>query len=277
MQNDRDISQRVIDDFGNEWEKYDQSGLSEAELGEYFEAYFHIFPKERLTDSSVGADFGGGTGRWSKYVAPQVARLHFVEPSKAMAVARRKLASFANVVFHQTTIEECPIEDGSLDFAYSLGVLHHIPDTQNAMNLCTAKLKPGAPFLVYLYYVFEDKSRSFKLIWKISDLIRGFICRQSEKTKIRLTTTIAALVYFPLARTCKFLSALGLNTGSIPLSFYRDASFYTMRTDARDRFGTTLEKRYSREDITRMMETAGLTSITISELAPYWCAVGIRR
>ena len=49
-----------------------------------------------------------------------------------------------------------------------------------------------------------------------------------------------------------------------------------MRTDSRDRFGTPLEQRFSRQEIQVMMEAAGLGEVRFSERAPYWCAVGIK-
>ena len=63
----------------------------------------------------------------------------------------------------------------------------------------------------------------------------------------------------------------------LPLSAYRHLSFYTMRTDALDRFGTRLEQRFTRVEITAMMEQAGLEDIRFSEAIPYWCAVGKRK
>lgn len=69
----------------------------------------------------------------------------------------------------------------------------------------------------------------------------------------------------------------GFNVNNIPLSAYRKLSFYTMRTDALDRFGTRLEKRFSREQIKAMMEKAGLERVKFSENIPFWCAVGYRR
>lgn len=63
---------------------------------------------------------------------------------------------------------------------------------------------------------------------------------------------------------------------TLPLGFYRHLSFYTMRTDALDRFGTRLEQRFTRKQIQSMMESAGLINIRFSDDAPYWCAVGIR-
>ena len=69
---------------------------------------------------------------------------------------------------------------------------------------------------------------------------------------------------------------LGFNVDTIPLSSYRRASFYTMRTDALDRFGTRLEKRFTADQIEAMMRDAGLERIAFAPSMPYWCAVGIK-
>jgi hypothetical protein len=95
--------------------------------------------------------------------------------------------------------------------------------------------------------------------------------------KLLVTDVIAAIVYWPLARLSKVLERIGLPIGSVPLSYYRQHNFYTMRTDARDRFGTPLEQRYTRAEIAVMMETAGLTNVRFSEKAPFWCAVGVKQ
>jgi hypothetical protein len=84
-------------------------------------------------------------------------------------------------------------------------------------------------------------------------------------------------VYFPLARTAKVLERAGLDVSLVPLSAYRDRSFYTMRTDALDRFGTRLEQRFTRAEMRQMMEDAGLTDVRFHDGVPFWCAVGIKR
>jgi len=43
-----------------------------------------------------------------------------------------------------------------------------------------------------------------------------------------------------------------------------------MRTDALDRFGTRLEKRYTKEGIATMLEAAGLEDVQFSNSDPYW-------
>jgi len=84
-------------------------------------------------------------------------------------------------------------------------------------------------------------------------------------------------VYLPLATLSRLMERLGMKVLSVPLSYYRNHSFYTMRTDARDRFGTPLEQRFTRKQITDMMESAGLVNVRFSDAAPYWCAVGVKK
>ena len=69
----------------------------------------------------------------------------------------------------------------------------------------------------------------------------------------------------------------GLQVDLIPLSFYRNRSFYVMRTDALDRFGTRLEKRFTRSQIQQMMESVGLENVRFHDGPPYWCALGFKK
>ena len=87
---------------------------------------------------------------------------------------------------------------------------------------------------------------------------------------------IALLIYFPLAKLSYILDKTGVRVKSIPLSFYRNSSFYTMRTDSLDRFGTPLEKRFTKEEIRIMMKKAGFVKITFLEGEPYWVCLGYK-
>jgi hypothetical protein len=89
-----------------------------------------------------------------------------------------------------------------------------------------------------------------------------------------VSQAIAAGVYLPLARGAAIAERMGLNVSNVPLSVYRRRSFYVMRTDALDRFGTRLEQRFTKEQIRAMMEAAGLSRVRFGDAPPYWCAVG---
>jgi SAM-dependent methyltransferase len=248
--------------------------LPSEELETRFWQYFGLFPFQELSQGE-GFDLGCGSGRWSALVAPRVGKLHCVDPAgDALNVARRALKDHPNVDFHEADAHNIPLPDESQDFGYSLGVLHHIPDPEAAMAKCVQKLKPGAPFLVYLYYNFENRPGWFKAAWKASDIARQALSRAPFGLKKLVTSGIAATVYYPLARAALLLERAGKNVNSIPLSPYREWSFYSMRTDALDRFGTRLEHRFSRADIRAMMERCGLSNIQFSDEVPYWVAIG---
>ena len=274
---DSNVDWKTVDGFGREWSTFDQTELSEEEARFGFEQYFAPFPWDALPADAEGFDLGCGSGRWAALVAPRVSRLHCIDPAEAaLDVCRRRLAGRSNVAFHLATSDAIPLGDGSQDFGYSLGVLHHIPDTAQAMADAVRKLKPGAPFLVYLYYDFENRPAWFRALWKTSELGRALISRLPFAARKAVTTAIAAGVYWPLSRTARVLEKAGANVSNIPLSAYRDRSFYTLRTDALDRFGTRLEQRFSREDIRAMMEAAGLVDVVFSDSEPYWVACGTR-
>lgn len=277
----RNVDERVAKGFGDEWSTFRQSEreLTPEQRHAIFENYFSIFPWELLpADGGTGLDAGCGSGRWSMGVAPRVKHLHALDASAdALAVARQNLSRFGNVTFHHASVGDIPLPDGSLDFAFSLGVLHHVPDTQGAIDAIASRLKPGAPFLIYLYYAFDNRPAWFRTVWRISDIARQLISRLPHPLRLAISQIIAAAVYWPLTRVALLAERLGKNPNAIPLSWYRDKSFYVMRTDAYDRFCTRLEQRFTRAQIADMLTRAGLSDIRFLEREPYWCAVGLKR
>lgn len=274
MINTKNIDTKTVSGFGDEWSRFDQTGMSEGDTKTVFESYFSVFPWDNLPINAVGFDLGCGSGRWAKLVAPRVGKLHCIDPSVAIEVARRNLQKYNNCEFYHAGVDDIPLDDCSMDFGYSLGVLHHIPDTRVALAACVSKLKPGAPFLLYLYYAFDNRPVWFRMLWQVSDLVRGVVSRMPHGLRYAMSQVIAVSVYWPLARSAKLAERLGINVENFPLALYRNYGFYVMRTDALDRFGTRLEQRFSKFEINKMMESAGLERIRFSEEFPFWCAVG---
>ncbi len=156
-------------------------------------------------------------------------------------------------------------------------MLHHVPDTAQAIRDAAAKLKPGAPFLVYLYYAFDNRSEVYRTAWKISNAGRLILSHAPYPVQIAATTIVACLVYWPLARMAALLEKFGLRPRSWPLRYYRHRSFYVMRTDAFDRFCTRLEQRFTRAQITNMLRAAGFDDNRFSESEPFWVAVATKQ
>jgi SAM-dependent methyltransferase len=250
--------------------------MTKEEAQKAFDEYFAIFPWSNLPPNPEGFDMGCGSGRWAQFVAPKVSKLHCIDPSIAIKVAELNLKKFSNVSFYQKSIDDNPLEQSSQDFGYSLGVVHHVPNTAFAIRACANLLKPGAPLLLYIYYSLDGRPLWFRLIWQISDFFRRVICRLPNSLKSVVTDAIAILIYWPLARLSLIAEKIGLDSQNIPLYYYRNRSLYTLRTDSRDRFGTSLEKRFNKQEIIKMMEDAGLVKLVFSSKAPFWCVVGFK-
>ena len=274
---DNNVDWEVVSDFGDEWEEFQFNKDNSDILLKAWQQYFNIFPWNDISKNSNGFDMGCGTGRWAQFVAPKVGKLSCIDPSSAIEVAKKNLSHFDNIDYLKETSNDCSLANNSQDFGYCLGVLHHIPNTQNGIHDCAKKLKPGAPFLLYLYYNFEDRPLLFKLTWYLSDIIRKVICRFPSKLKKFVCNIIAILIYFPFAKFSKFLEKLSFNVSAIPLSDYRNKSLYIMQNDALDRFGTKLEQRFSKAEITTMLRNAGFERIIFSDTTPFWTCISYKK
>lgn len=275
---DGNLDARTVAGFGEEWRAFDQSDVSAEELDRIFADYFSIFPFDSLPPAAIGFDMGCGTGRWAERVARRVGHLTCIDASpEALEVARARLAPLPNVTIQRASVDALPLMDASQDFGYSLGVLHHVPDPQAGLSACIRKLKPSAPFLVYLYYRFDHRPAWYRALWRISDVLRRGVSRLPFTPRVAVTNIMAGIVYWPFARLARAGARAGLEVSSWPLSAYASRSFYTMRTDALDRFGTRLERRFSRAEVHDLMRRAGLADIRFNETAAFWTAVGWRR
>ena len=273
----KNIDDKVVRDFGKEWQAFNHQNLEQSLLDSAFNSYFDIFPFDDLANGE-GFDMGCGSGRWAKYVAPRVRFLNCIDPSSAaLDQAKLNLKNHQNCNFICEGASDNSLEDHSQDFGYSLGVLHHIPDTSLALKACAMKLKTGAPFLLYLYYRFDNKPKSYYLLWKLSDLLRRVISKLPFLVKFSISQIIAIFVYLPLARLAFFAEKIGINVSNFPLTWYRNEPFYILRTDALDRFGTRLEQRFTKEEISLMLLNAGFEKLKFSDTEPFWTVLAYKK
>jgi ubiquinone/menaquinone biosynthesis C-methylase UbiE len=93
-------------------------------------------------DWRVG-DLGCGTGQVSAALAPFVERVIAVDGSAAMLqAAKRRLHAFDNVELRRGDLEALPIDEGHLDAATLMLVLHHVPEPERALAEVARVLKP---------------------------------------------------------------------------------------------------------------------------------------
>jgi ubiquinone/menaquinone biosynthesis C-methylase UbiE len=97
----------------------------------------------------IVGDLGCGTGQVSAALAPFVQRIVAVDGSAAMLqAAKRRLHNVDNVDLRRGDLEALPIDDGRLDAATLMLVLHHITDPAKALAEVARVLKPGGRLVV---------------------------------------------------------------------------------------------------------------------------------
>jgi ubiquinone/menaquinone biosynthesis C-methylase UbiE/DNA-binding transcriptional ArsR family regulator len=111
-------------------------------------SYLHALPG-LLDPEWVVGDLGCGTGQVAAALAPFVKEVIAVDRSADMLqAARRRLRDAANVDVRRGELEALPIQDGALDAATLLLVLHHLPDPAEALGEAARVLRPGGRLLI---------------------------------------------------------------------------------------------------------------------------------
>jgi ubiquinone/menaquinone biosynthesis C-methylase UbiE len=272
------IDKKTVESFGHEWSKF--STFSEEEITNIGNEYFDLLDESILNSSCTALDLGAGAGRWTKYLAKHVNFIEAIDPSNAVFSALSLLKNSDNTRVTKASVDNIPFYDESFDLGISLGVLHHIPNTQKALRKLVKKVKIDGHVLIYLYYNLDNKGFVYKLIFKFSTYPRLLIAKFPDSLKKLTCDIIAVTVYAPLimlSYVIKWITFGSQVFKIIPLSYYVGKSFNVIRNDALDRFGTPLEQRFSKIEINTMMKDCGLHKIRFSDKQPFWHAVGKRK
>lgn len=126
---------------GGEWD-----AIRSSLFGHVFtlSAMLHMLPSDWIV-----ADLGCGTGNAAEHLAPCVRRVYALDQSETMLkAARKRLADFDNVSFVQSDLERIELEDGSVDAAVAILVLHHLEEPARAIQEIERILRPGGIVLL---------------------------------------------------------------------------------------------------------------------------------
>ncbi len=269
-------SAKTIYSFGDEWLKFNHNSLDYSETAA--SEYFDIFTLNQLKKDWTVIDVGCGTGRWARRIAPKVRTLYGIEPSSAINTFIQNTKDNSNIIPIKAFAERLPFIDSSIDLALSYGVLHHIVDTEKAIKEINRVLKEKGVFLFYFYYNLDNRSYFYKLIFNISNLMRRIISKFPNPIKNLTCEILTIFIYLPLVLfTNTIIKFFGSKLAmKVPLSSYYNKPFYILRNDCRDRFGTPLEKRYSKEEIKQLLNKNNFSEVFFSNNVPYWHGYAIK-
>jgi SAM-dependent methyltransferase len=151
--------------FGFQWHLYSQTQLDNDQC-RVSESDFRKRTGLKPADlkGKLVLDVGCGMGRFAEVATRWGARVVGIDLSAAAQVAARNLSS-RDFVALQADVFALPFAAESFDLIYSIGVLHHTPDCENAVKTLPKYLKPGGNLAVWLYsgynkwYRFSDYYR----------------------------------------------------------------------------------------------------------------------
>lgn len=109
----------------------------------------------KLPCDGIVLDAGGGTGRSSFHLSPQVGRLVLCDLSLPML---RQAQAKGGMELAQARCEELPFRDGTFDRVMVIDALHHFFDQSAAIREFIRVLKPGGRLVI------EEPDRRYRII-----------------------------------------------------------------------------------------------------------------
>ena len=90
----------TVNNFGDEWEKFNNINEDNKKLRKIFNAYFRLLPKKFIKKNKICIDIGSGSGRWANFLINKIKKIYLLEPSeKAINVSKKRYQKKKNIIF----------------------------------------------------------------------------------------------------------------------------------------------------------------------------------
>lgn len=267
---DQGSRDRTAETFDFEWERF---GVLRDQWEKNFLDYMQPHGPEFFKDLKV-LDAGAGSGRHSRQAALYGARVAAVDLGSSIDVARGNVLD--DVLTAQTDLEFLPFKEGVFDLVMSIGVLHHLPDTDRALNYLVRFVRPGGRLRIYLYW--KPERRWHRTILRVVTAARIVTTRLPHRLLLALCYPLSILLWLLFVGPYSVLRRVGPTKAladALPLKTYADYPFEVLVNDQFDRLSAPLERRYTRDEVAQMMASAGLGQVEVVANSG-WVAEGVR-
>lgn len=139
--------------FGWEWQEFDTLHDLSVYRAQFLD-WIHPIERDFLVGKVV-LDAGCGMGRFSMTSSEFGAKLVLaVDASDAVEAARQNTRESGNIEVIQGDIHHLPLRRGAraqIDFAFSIGVLHHLDEPQAGFSALVDHLQPAGSIFAWVY------------------------------------------------------------------------------------------------------------------------------
>jgi len=195
-------------------------------------------------------DAGVGAGRFAEVVAKKGGEVVGVDLTAAVDAAYQNLGTDPKVHLVQADIFALPFRTDTFDLAYSIGVLHHTPDTAAAFERVAATVKKGGGFAVYLYAAYGSWYRG-------SDVLRKLLTTRLPPSVMLALSALAIPAYYVYRVPVlgKVFQAL------MPISMHRDWRWRWL--DTFDWYTPTYQWKHWYPEVYRWFRANGFLDVEI--------------
>jgi SAM-dependent methyltransferase len=250
------------DSFGYQWHRFQRTQLDNVNknLSERdFIRKTGVKPQDFA--GKLVLDVGCGMGRFAEVATRWGARVIGIDLSAAAEVAAKNLGD-REFVAMQADVFSLPFAPESFDCIYSMGVLHHTPDCEQAVKVLPQYLKPGGMLAVWLY-------SGYNKWYRFSDQYRKITHRMSPRA-LHNFFRVAVPFFYWLDRGLRVVPVLGEPIAGVihhvfPVNRHPDAE--TRVLDTLDWYSPKYQSKHTYEQVFRWFESCGLEKLSIGNNA----------
>ena len=252
-------AQHYAGSFGFQWQLYARTQLDDASSQRSERAFRRRtgFRPEDLRGKLV-LDVGCGMGRFAEVATRWGAHVVGIDLSLASEVAAKNLADRTATIF-QADVFRLPFAAKSFDYIYSIGVLHHTPDCEQAFKGLPKLLKPGGKVAIWLYSAYNPW-------YRMSDVYRNVTKRMKPQTLHKFCRLVVPL--YGLHWGLKKIPIVGKPASSslawlVPMSHNENATWRVL--DTFDWYSPWYQSKHTYEEVFRWFEDCGLQNLKVIE------------
>ncbi len=247
--------------FGFQWHLYDRTQLDNDQCRES-ESDFRKrtgFRPEDLNGKLV-LDVGCGMGRFAEVATRWGARVVGIDLSAAAQVAARNLAG-RDFIALQADVFALPFAPETFDLIYSIGVLHHTPDCENAVKALPQYLKSGGHLAVWLY-------SGYNKWYRFSDIYRRVTHRMPPRL-LHGILSVAVPFLNGVDRGLRWIPFVGSPLAGVVhhvLPVNRNPRREMRVLDTFDWYSPRYQSKHTYEQVFRWFESCGLEDLHVVEV-----------